>query len=285
MFIPIFALILLSLALLVLVYALHEANRLVVSDVVFRHALIRNKVRVLFLSDLHLYRGMPEKRLSALQNQLKDLVRENQFDLVVMTGDTLDHESGLELLPDILACLPEKTPRFKVLGNHDLKMYNLLHMVHPLFRKYDHQRVNLDALKQLLEEYSVRLLRNESVELKIGETSLLITGIEPYNPFPVDIPVTESFHLMLSHYPEAVRDYRGRVDLLLAGHTHGGQLSWFGIPLVTRSKIKGVSARGASVHGTTAMLVSRGVGSSYYIPFRLGSVPEIITLTLEGVYE
>ncbi len=73
----------------------------------------------------------------------------------------------------------------------------------------------------------------------------------------------------------------GKVDLVLSGHTHGGQITFFGIPVVVRSKIKRKFAKGLSLHKGTYLFVNRGVGESFYIPFRFFSPPSITLIKIK----
>lgn len=85
--------------------------------------------------------------------------------------------------------------------------------------------------------------------------------------------------LMMAHEPYAFIDSPQRINLMLSGHTHGGQISFFGwAPFVSRPLDRRYLA-GHVVEGERHLFVSRGLGCSL-IPLRLGSWPEIVVMEL-----
>ena len=90
-----------------------------------------------------------------------------------------------------------------------------------------------------------------------------------------------SFQIVLSHYPDMIRSLQGNPDLVLSGHTHGGQITAFGTPLVTRSRIGRKSTRGVSIHKNTILAVSKGMGVSHYVPFRFFAEPDVLMIKVQ----
>jgi hypothetical protein len=191
------------------------------------------------------------------------------------------------MLKDIIGGLKSKYGNYAVLGNHDHFQYNFLHLFSPLFRKGDEKPADLKALKNALTDAGVRLLVNESEKAPVLSDDIWITGIDSLffddKKIPdVKVPETAGFTILLSHYPEAINYYGGKVDVILSGHTHGGQITIFGFPLITRSGVMKKFSRGVSAHGDTALYVSKGLGVSKYFPFRFFARPDFNIVEIIG---
>ena len=162
--------------------------------------------RILHLSDLHL--DMTEDFPHAVVGAVRDL----DYDVCVMTGDFRartygPYDAALKALAELRTFLPD--PVYAVLGNHDT-----IRMVPGM------------------EELGIRLLLNESVSLERGGERLHLAGVDDPHYHRVDnlekaaeaVPEGECA-ILLSHTPEIHRHaaYAG-FDLMLCGHTHGGQI-------------------------------------------------------------
>lgn len=261
-------------------------------------APLANPVRVLWISDLHLSRWSRPRILRAKINRLLRLHRRESFDLLLLGGDFLDHSARyLPLLHQVLAQFSSfGIPMLAVLGNHDYT--SLSRDVAPL----------VDAL----EAQGVRVLRNEAAEVTIGGQPLLIIGLDDlqnaaayyqqgpyilsaqfreaagaldwYTDFDTHSPLPR---LLLSHNPDAVYLPGRKPRVVLAGHTHGGQLFFYdwvsGLlarwihPFLPPGSF-GTWAGRREVNGRT-LIVSRGFEGAG-LPLRLGRPPEAVVLTL-----
>jgi hypothetical protein len=135
----------------------------------------------------------------------------------------------------------------------------------------------------------IRMLLNESVPIERGHERIHLAGIDDAHYFRVDniekaaasIPPNECC-ILLSHTPEIYRQAaHAGVDLLLGGHTHGGQICLPGsIPITLDSHLPRRMGSGAWSYHDMAGYTSVGVGSSI-LPVRLNCPPEITLHRLE----
>lgn len=195
--------------------------------------------RIVQISDLHCDRKVRnEEKMVRIINDLRP-------DIVVATGDYLNHSLGLPHLRDSFRRLHAPLGKFAVAGNHDGEEW---------------------GQRDILEGTGFRWLDGETVIVTKGTDSIGIRGIA-YDPsgFP-DEPIEgfsdDRFDVFLFHTPDLIEEVSGRgVDLYLCGHTHGGQAA---LPLygavVTFSKFGKKYESGLYRVGDTVLYVNRGLG-------------------------
>ncbi|MCL5278332.1 MAG: metallophosphoesterase [Planctomycetes bacterium] len=195
--------------------------------------------RIVQISDLHCDgRIRNEEKMVQIINSLKP-------DVIVATGDYLNHTSGLPHLRDALTRLQAPLGKFAVLGNQD---------------------GGWPRLPDLLDGAGFRWLNQEAVTVAKGPDSLGISGLNfVRSHVPIDsvkaLP-SDRFNVFLYHTPDLVEDVSGPgIDLYLCGHTHGGQvaLPWYGA-LITFSKFGKKYETGLYRVGQTTLYVNRGLG-------------------------
>lgn len=252
-------------------------------------------LRVLHLSDLHMTPHQHGK-----QEWLRDLARLVP-DLVLLTGDVLSHTDAHGPTLDALAPLLDRPGAF-VPGNND---YYLPRLKNPLRYFVGRERVprrdpDLDWTPFATELAAAGWcdLTNRRATMRVAGRRIDARGVDdPYSrrdrlgavAGPADPDA--DLRLGLAHAPEPrVLDAwtADGLDLVLAGHTHGGQVRLPGIgAVVTNSGIDRARARGLSRYGargrTSWLHVSAGVGTSPYSPIRLGCRPEATLLSLVAV--
>ncbi|QYZ79019.1 metallophosphoesterase [Methanofollis formosanus] len=135
-----------------------------------------------------------------------------------------------------------------------------------------------DALEAELERAGVHVLRNEVVELSIDGTPVRIVGVDDGwagMADPPAVPESDVFTIYLIHEPECRADWDA--DLILAGHTHGGQVM---IPGVKELNDAGYfEFSGLVQKGETPLYISRGIGTSnLHTDLRLNDPPEIVVI-------
>lgn len=203
-------------------------------------------------------------------------------DIIVFTGD-LQNMRPQELAKHapVLARMRAADGIFSVLGNHDYTQY--LRNLSPA------QRLQNERLTQHFEtSLGWRLLLNSHCTLRRGQDSIVIAGEENDGlpPFPqkADLRRTlrgvdsRSFVVMLQHDPSAWRRSilpGSKVQLTLSGHTHGGQMSFFGL---RPTELGGKDDAGLYRDGRRMLYVSTGLGG--FVPFRFHMDPEVVELTL-----
>ena len=221
-------------------------------------------LKIVQISDLHL------KKFNDRAQRIAEQVNKLQPDIVVFTGDSIDKAEQIDGYDRFLSILDRQTPKYAILGNWEYKA-----------------RVDLERLNKIYATYNCRLLVNESILYKQGDRNLLITGIDDLVSEP---NLTKSLqnikpnpnHLLLSHSPAYADVFSAdelrllseyRPQYMMTGHTHGGQLSFFGFTPILPPR-SGNYVSGWYQANAISIYVSRGLGVSI-LPMRIGSVPEI----------
>lgn len=187
--------------------------------------------------------------------------------LVFITGDSIDKNENLPLLEEFLSGIKLNIKKVAILGNWEYW-----------------GKVNLDKLTSLYNKYNGELLINTSRKYMFSNKAISVTGIDDYIGGQANYElarqslVANDFHIVLNHCPE----YRDqiqllqkdeRIDLVVSGHTHGGQINLFGFaPFVPPGS--GNYLSGWYKATTPHLYVSKGVGTSI-LPIRFGARAEI----------
>ena len=255
-------------------------------------------LRVLHISDAHLTPG--RHRLLSWIRSLDAL----QPDLVVNTGDSIAHPEAVRPFLEALGPLLDR-PGVFVYGSNDLYTPVLKNPARYLWRtsKGDHQRTEPDLpWEKLGGELSAAGwidLNNHRGKLTVHGLDIALAGVhdphaarDRYDQVAGPADPAADLRIGVLHAPEpAVMDRFAAdgYDLLLAGHTHGGQLRIPGYgALTTNCGIDRARVSGLSMHpqispesGKTAWLhVSAGLGTSPWAPVRFACRPEATLLTL-----
>lgn len=220
--------------------------------------------RILHLSDLHL--DLDTSFTASLLKALDGC----EYDACVVTGDFRnytvgDHGPAMDQLRIVLAAL--RQPVYGVLGNHD----------------------SIESVP-VIEAMGMRMLLNEHVVLRRGEAAVCLAGVDDPNVYqthrldralahvPKGMPV-----VLLAHSPAIHREaVAAGVDLVLAGHIHGGQICLPGGAIVLRNDASPRRVwRGAWREGGTQGYTSRGTGSCG-VPLRFFCPPEIVVHVLRS---
>ncbi len=230
-------------------------------------------IRVLHLTDFHASWLVPFSNI----HRAIALGLAERPDLICLTGDFITFRSGfdVEAYVSALRRLASARPTFAVLGNHDGGRWAMERGGYP-----DHT-----AVERVLAAAGVRLLHNRSERVSVRGIDLTVVGVGDL--WSEELEAAKAFRdatgqgpvLMLSHNPDS-KDVLGmfRWDLMLCGHTHGGQVMVpfegpYFAPVADKRFVAGL--RGW--HGRQ-IYVSRGVGSLGSVRFRCR--PEVSILEL-----
>lgn len=146
----------------------------------------------------------------------------------------------------------------------------------------------LESIASGLEGIGVRILKNESEILKAGDAEIVLAGVDDYWEGPADLVRAfkgagpERVSILLSHNPDINEDVENLdrpIDLILSGHTHGGQivLPLVGLPFPAPFNTRYTA--GLVRDGDRQTYVNRGLGV-FFVPIRIGCPPEVSLLTL-----
>jgi len=254
-------------------------------------------LRILHISDAHLTPG--RHRLLSFLRTLDAL----EPDLVVNTGDSIAHERAVTPLLEALGPLLDR-PGVFVYGSNDLYSPMPKNPARYIWRtsSEEHKRDVPDLpwaeLGAGLEAAGWMNANNRRGRIKVGDFDVEVAGVhdphikrDRYEQVAGPADPAADLRLGVMHSPEpAVMDrfVADGFDLLLAGHTHGGQVCLPGIgTLVTNCGLDTGRARGLHQHPAgigprqrAYLHVSAGLGTSPYAPVSLACRPEATVLTL-----
>lgn len=231
-------------------------------------------LRIVHLSDLH------GKEFGEGNARLLTAVADLKPDLIAITGDLIDREEQLAMVPALARGLAAIAPTYYVTGNHEWAV----------------RRVN--DLKGILTQCGVTVLSGEYVLWEREGATLAVAGVDdPNGPFSstdgaglnaaIQAGQGEVFTLLLSHR-DTVETYESwGFDLTLCGHGHGGvwrlPILDKGILSTNRTLFPAYDGGLYELENGTACVVSRGLGSNTvpFRAFRLFNRPDLPLIILE----
>jgi uncharacterized protein len=267
-------------------YALYEPHRyrLVTHDLACHPSV--PELTLLHVSDTHLDSSNQARIrwLSELPDRL-GLVP----DLVLATGDLIQDNSGIEPLVELLAPLEARLGRFFVFGSHDYYQASF-----QSYAKYwTGKRIpraphaDSDRLRDSLQNKGWVQLHNQSEVIETPAGRVRLVGVDdPYlgrhKTSHIERDARDVCAIGLMHSPEIVSEFvLAGFDLILAGHTHAGQVRVpFVGALVTNCSLPLPLAGGPHRIGDSWLHVSPGLGTGKFSPVRLNCRPEATLLRL-----
>jgi hypothetical protein len=221
-------------------------------------------LRLVQLSDLHLHSH------EGYYERVAHRVNELQPDIILLTGDYVEQSRNLKGVLAFLGLLRARAGIFAVQGNWEY-----------------YARLEGENLRRKLARVGVRLLINERHDLEIAGTALSVLGLD-YPSCEDDLTqlmetvAPERVNVLLSHVPAFAHQLLDRrINLILAGHTHGGQIRLPLLPPLYLPRFSGPFVAGLYRVGLARipLYVTRGLGTSV-LPVRFLCPPEITLLQL-----
>jgi predicted MPP superfamily phosphohydrolase len=261
-----------------------------------RYRLVRRELRglegagrltVLHLSDLHASRRTTGtirflESIPALLGQIPDVI--------ALTGDLIEDDTGIDPVLRALASMDARYGKFYVLGSHDYyqsERPSYLKYFDPKRKPISAPRANTERLEAGLQEAGWNSVMNTGHGFDVDGGWVVIAGVDdPYldrhTTDHIARPAGARVAIGLVHAPDVVSEWALHgFDLVLAGHTHAGQVRIPGIrAVVTNCSLPSGLAGGVHPVGRTWLHVSPGLGTGRFAPIRFGVRPEATLITL-----
>lgn len=222
-------------------------------------------LKIAFLSDFHYKNKYDSQKIKRAIRK----VNKEKPDLIVLGGDyTEDQTSQLETVFGLIKELQAPLGVYYVTGNHDYLPGMVLH------------------INELTTQYGIHSLNNMSYWITYNETRFKLGGIpdishdHPKLDQTLDGVTKDDYVILILHQPDYVMELstseRERIDLVISGHTHGGQITFFGYAPYIPSKY-GQRFRTGLVQFEEGLrlIVSNGVGETQ-IPLRYFAPAEVV---------
>ncbi len=246
-----------AIALGAMMFGLMNARFIRVKEVILPTDKVEGEVRIAHLSDIHIGAVYGPSFLG------KIVVRTNALDpdMVLITGDLAD--GAFDYNDDTFRALDElKAPTYYVTGNHE-HYAGLTRVLGSLSKTKVHHLANSMVIEKGIQVIGVDYWAEKN------EVANTIDEIQPDRSL---------YSLLMYHVPrelDAVRERR--VDLMLSGHTHGGQF----FPFMMFSRLVWKKHRGLYDLGSTCLFVSSGIGT-WGPPIRIGTSSQVGLLRIQG---
>ncbi|MBQ6708571.1 MAG: metallophosphoesterase [Clostridia bacterium] len=240
-----------------------------VTEYTIENEKITTPFKVAMLSDLHLreYGKGSEKLLAA--------IKEKSPDIILVAGDMVNkNNENTDVAINLFSELCKITDVYFCLGNHE--------------RALDKKTGNVFSQMQ---KTGAVFLDNEDVTVQVNGQDIMIGGLssypDPYTEhydFITQFEKKALFKILLCHYPEYYPDTleNYKLDLILSGHAHGGQvrLPFIGGVFAPEQGLFPKYTKGIYKSDTATMIISAGLGDSTFIP-RINNPPELVIVEVK----
>jgi len=256
-------------------------NGLVVRKYIVRTGKLERdqQVRIVLIADLHSH------VYGKNQSHIADLIKRQKPDIIALAGDIADDVEPIKGVELFLKALQDIAPIYYVTGNHEV------------------WSGKVDEIKKLFRIYGAIVLENSFESVMVNGVELIIGGVDDpdivhyenkkynydwhkavYNKFSTLRDVS-AYKILISHRPELIDLYKTLpVDLVLSGHSHGGQVR---IPFLLNGLYAPDQgwfpkyAGGMYSHNELIHIVSRGVSYNPRLP-RIFNPPEVVVIEISG---
>ena len=225
-----------------------------------------NNKKIVFITDIHHGKFLSIGRVKKLVKRINKL----EPDIIIMGGDYVHQEQKyIKPVFDEFKNLNPKIGIYAVLGNHD-------------------HWEDAELTKKMMLQNGINICDNKSYWVEIKNSRIKIGGVGDMweDAQIIDSTINDlqesDFSILISHSPDYIENMQtDLIDLTLAGHTHGGQMTFFGIwaPIIP-SKYGQKYRYGLKKFGKMNVYISSGIGT-ITPPLRFFCRPEIVLINLE----
>ncbi|MDR0320629.1 MAG: metallophosphoesterase [Treponema sp.] len=269
--------ILLILFLIILVYKIVSCKAIVIRTYTAETSLLleESAIKIVLVSDLH------STTYGRNQIRLINKIKQQNPDLILLSGDIFDSVLPMTGTKPFLSGVSGIAPIYYVTGNHEYRG-----------RK-------IQKIREQLEYYGVIILSDKYTEIEINKNKIILAGIEDpykklyevpdYDQYKVmeeqfrELDEISKYKILLAHRPERIAQYQKfSFDLVLSGHTHGGQVR---IPYILNGLIapnQGLFPKyggGLYNHNNSVQIISRGLDPRFP---RIFNPPELVVVTIKS---
>lgn len=225
-----------------------------------------NNYKIVLLSDLH------RIEFGEKQKDLINIVKNEKPDMITLVGDFIHHiDTNFDNAKNLIDGIKNVAPMYYVNGNHEGCVKDLFSS----FEKY-------------LRKSNVNVLLNEKISIVKNNENINIYGlIDPqfkisYEDILQEAKNDKTFKILLSHKPDKIKEFLD-FDIVLSGHTHGGQYVFpiIKVLYIPQQRIFPKYVSGIYNEGNTTLIIGNGLGTSF-LPFRLNCRPQVLVITLKN---
>ena len=225
-----------------------------------------NKIKIIQISDLHF------NKLRYFHKSIAKKINSLKPDLIFITGDSVDKTDKIDSLNEFLELIDKSIQKYAITGNWEYW-----------------GNVDLTKLKNVFSKNNCELLINENRTISIKNRDISIIGIDDlvggnadFGKAVENLKQTDT-NIVLSHCPEhrdIIAKQKGNltIDLVLSGHTHGGQITFLGI-VPFKPQGSGTYLKGWYKESEPKMYISKGIGTSI-LPIRFGARAEMVEMEI-----
>lgn len=234
-------------------------------------------LKIILISDLH------NSIYGKDQTPLIDKIKQQNPDLIVLTGDIFDNKVRMTGTKLLLSGISNSAPVYYVTGNHE------------------YRSKKMKEIREHLEYYGILVLSDEYTKIKINKNEFILARIEDPEKkkyeeknYDQNTVMEERFReldnmvlykILLTHRPERIKDYQKfSFNLILSGHTHGGQIR---IPKIVNGLFapnQGFFPKyggGMYQHDNLVHIISRGLALNIMRP-RIFNSPELVVINIKS---
>ena len=251
------------------IYAVYENSTLRIKNLVIESDKISSdfeNMKIIFFADIQMDYFYTKNRKKI--RKTVNFINQEKPDVILFGGDYINKARGTEAVFEELKLLKAEKGIYSVYGNHDY---------------YDYKKIT-----SRLKDLGIHILKNDSIKLVTENGSIVIAGIDDYLRGEPDVEKAlgnsgGNFTVLLCHNPDYFeimpKEAKEKADIILSGHTHGGQLNLFGFAPFVPSRYGSKYRYGLKETENGRIYISSGLGGVVF-PMRFMAKPEIVNLIL-----